>query len=69
VLSGHTHAGQVRLPFCRPFFLPPLGRRYVAGHFRQGRTQLYVNRGLGTVGLPFRFRCSPELTLLTLRPA
>ena len=69
MLSGHTHGGQVRLPFLPPLMLPPLGKRFVEGHFRMGRTQLYVNRGLGSVGLPFRFNCPPELTELTLRPA
>lgn len=67
MLSGHTHGGQVRLPFLPPLFLPPLGKRFVEGHFQMGRTQLYVNRGLGAVGLPFRFRCPAELTEITLR--
>ena len=67
VLSGHTHGGQVRIPWIRPLFLPGMGRKYVEGHFllRDGM-QLYVNRGIGTVNLPFRFRCPPELTLITL---
>ena len=69
MLSGHTHGGQVRLPFLPPYFLPPLGHRYVAGHFQRGRTQLYVNRGIGAVGLPFRFNCPSEITEFTLRPA
>ncbi len=69
MLSGHTHGGQVRLPFTRPLFLPPLGMRYVAGPFSLGRTQLYVNRGIGAVGLPFRLNCPPEITELTLLPA
>ncbi len=69
MLSGHTHGGQVRLPFLPPLLLPPLGERFVEGHFRMGRTQLYVNRGIGSVGLPFRFNCPPELTELTLQPA
>jgi predicted MPP superfamily phosphohydrolase len=69
MLSGHTHGGQVRLPFLPPIMLPPLGRHFVEGHFRMGRTQLYVNRGIGAVGLPFRFRCPAEITELTLQPA
>ena len=69
MLSGHTHGGQVRLPFLPPLLLPPLGQRFVEGHFRMGRTQLYVNRGIGAVGLPFRFRCPSEITELTLQPA
>jgi len=66
VLSGHTHGGQVRFPFAPPLHLPPLGRKYVEGLFRLGPTQLYVTRGVGTVGLPFRFDCPPEIALLTL---
>jgi predicted MPP superfamily phosphohydrolase len=69
MLSGHTHGGQVRLPFLPPLLLPDLGRHYVEGHFQLGRTQLYVNRGIGAVGLPFRFRCPSEITELTLQPA
>jgi predicted MPP superfamily phosphohydrolase len=42
------------------------GKKYVEGLFRLGPTQLYVNRGIGAVGLPFRFRCPPEITVLTL---
>lgn len=69
MLAGHTHGGQVRVPFARPLILPPLGQKYVEGWFRFGNLQLYVNRGLGTVGLPVRFNCPPEITLFTLRSA
>lgn len=67
VLSGHTHGGQVRLPFIGPLRLPPGGRKYVEGLFRVGSMQLYVNRGIGSVGVPFRFDCRPEITVFTLR--
>lgn len=66
MFSGHTHGGQVRIPFLPPMELPPLGRRYVEGLFRLGRTQLYVNRGVGTVGIPMRFNCPPEIAEITL---
>ena len=69
VLSGHTHGGQVRLPFVGPLRLPPGGRKYVEGLFHFGSMQLYVNRGIGSVGLPFRFDCRPEITIFTLRRA
>jgi uncharacterized protein len=59
----------VRLPFIGAMQLPPMGRRYVEGWFRRGNLRLYVNRGLGAVGVPFRFDCPPEITLLTLRAA
>jgi uncharacterized protein len=66
MLAGHTHGGQVRLPFLPPLELPEYGRIYVEGLFRHGPTQLYVNRGIGTVGLPFRLNCPPEITVITL---
>jgi predicted MPP superfamily phosphohydrolase len=68
MLSGHTHGGQVRLPFLGPIILPPMGRIYAEGHFQLKHMQLYVNRGIGTVGLPFRLNCPPEVTVLTLHP-
>ncbi len=67
MLSGHTHGGQIRIPLMRPHFLPELGDKYVEGLFAIDQMQLYVNRGIGTVSLPFRFRCRPELTLITLQ--
>lgn len=68
MLAGHSHGGQVRLPLIGALYLPPLGRKYVEGLFHlQNDLQLYVNRGIGTVGVPFRFDCRPELTLITLR--
>ncbi len=69
MLSGHTHGGQVRLPFAGALILPPLGRKYIEGWFRFGNLKLYVNRGLGTVSLPVRFDCPPEITLFTLHSA
>jgi predicted MPP superfamily phosphohydrolase len=68
MLSGHTHGGQVRLPFVGAMYTPPLGRKYVEGLFHLGNgLQLYVNRGIGTVGIPIRVLCPPELTVITLR--
>jgi predicted MPP superfamily phosphohydrolase len=69
VLSGHTHGGQILFPFLPPLMLPDMGTKYVHGHFRLGDgMQLYVNRGIGAVTLPFRFRCPPEITAITLQP-
>ncbi|MGC1462492.1 MAG: metallophosphoesterase [Terracidiphilus sp.] len=68
MLSGHTHGGQVRFPFVHAMRLPPLGRKYIEGWFQLGRLQLYVNRGIGTIGLPLRLNCPPEITIITLRP-
>lgn len=69
MLSGHSHGGQVRVPLIGPLVLPPGGLKYVEGWFRFGNMQLYVNRGLGTIGLPFRFDCPPEISVFTLRRA
>ncbi|HTV04288.1 MAG TPA: metallophosphoesterase [Acidobacteriaceae bacterium] len=66
MLSGHTHGGQIRFPLIPPVHLPVLGKKYVEGLFQLGPTQLYVNRGVGTVGLPMRFNCPPEITEITL---
>lgn len=66
-LSGHTHGGQVRMPFVPPLYLPPLGRKYIWGLYNIGGLTLYTNRGLGTVNLPVRMNCPPEITFLTLR--
>jgi len=67
MLSGHTHGGQVRIPFDPPIHLPPLGRQYIEGWFQLGGLHLYVNRGLGTVQVPFRLNCPPEISCFTFR--
>jgi predicted MPP superfamily phosphohydrolase len=69
MLAGHSHGGQVRLPFLGPLILPPMAEKYPEGLYRFNQMQLYVNRGLGTVGLPFRLNCPPEITVLTLQSA
>jgi uncharacterized protein len=67
-LSGHTHGGQVRVPGFSPPYLPAMGRRFAAGAYRAGATELYVNRGIGCIGLPVRFAAPPEVTLHILKP-
>jgi predicted MPP superfamily phosphohydrolase len=66
VLSGHTHGGQVALRSERNASGRPR-RRLLKGLGRQGNTQIYVTRGLGTVILPIRYGCPPEVSLLELR--
>ena len=68
VLSGHTHGGQVSLRSDRSASGRPR-RRLLKGLARQGNTQIYISRGLGTVVLPVRFGCPPEVSLLELRTA
>ena len=70
VLAGHTHGGQIRLPFLPTQYAPGGGilPRFGDGLYRDGDSFLYVSRGIGYTGtLPFRFWNRPEITLLTLR--
>jgi len=64
VLAGHSHGGQINLPFIGPPILPC---KYAMGFYRKGNSLLYVNRGLGTILFPLRFNCSPEITVFTLK--
>jgi predicted MPP superfamily phosphohydrolase len=68
-LSGHSHGGQVRVPGIGAPYFPPLARKYPTGLYHIGPTQLYTNRGIGLSGVPFRFACPPEVTLLELSSA
>jgi predicted MPP superfamily phosphohydrolase len=65
-VSGHTHGGQVRLPLVGALELPTWGKRYDKGLFERDRRFLYVNRGIGTVTLPVRVNCPPEITIFEL---
>jgi uncharacterized protein len=65
-LAGHIHGGQ--------FYIPVIGwspgrliTKYVMGHFQNGASQLYVSRGIGTVGIPLRVFAPPEIALFELR--
>lgn len=69
-LSGHSHGGQVRLPWIGAVHTPPGGKKYVQGLYRlagERERYVYTNRGIGTTHLPIRFLCRPELTVITLR--
>jgi predicted MPP superfamily phosphohydrolase len=66
-LSGHSHGGQVRLPLMPALYLPELAKKYPAGLYKVGPLSVYTNIGLGTVGVPLRWNCPPEITLLTIR--
>ncbi|MEY2413099.1 MAG: uncharacterized protein QOD84_1705, partial [Acidobacteriaceae bacterium] len=68
-LSGHSHGGQVWLPFVGAPWLPPMGRKYPRGMYRIGELTLYTNIGVGTIRVPVRLNCPPEVTLFTLRSA
>lgn len=68
VLSGHTHGGQIAWRSERSAS-GRVRRRILRGLGRRGETQIYVTRGLGTVVLPVRYGCPPEISLLQLRRA
>lgn len=64
-LSGHSHGGQVRVNG-KPFILPYLGRKYDLGLYRVGETWLYTNPGIGTISVPLRYNCPPEISEIVL---
>jgi predicted MPP superfamily phosphohydrolase len=66
-LSGHSHGGQINLPYIGPLITPALSKKYTSGLYRiNNRLNLYTNRGIGTTILPFRFYCRPEITIIEL---
>jgi predicted MPP superfamily phosphohydrolase len=70
VLSGHTHGGQVYLPFFGSPWMPSkYGSKYRRGLVRGPASQVFVSRGLGESGIPVRLNSPPEINLLTLLPA
>ncbi|HVF28623.1 MAG TPA: metallophosphoesterase [Pyrinomonadaceae bacterium] len=67
ILSGHTHGGQISLPFVGPPARHVKEFKYVRGLYEREGTQLYVSRGTGLTGLPVRFGARPEIAVLRLR--
>ncbi len=68
VLSGHTHGGQICLPGIGPLLVHSrLPRKCAAGKWEFGGVSGYTSRGIGTSGLPVRFNCPPEITVLRLK--
>ena len=68
--AGHTHGGQINIPGYTHIYYPPYGQNYTKGVYRfenDRQTTLYVNSGLGTTKLPFRFMSAPEITFITLQ--
>ncbi len=65
-LSGHSHGGQIKLPFLEPPVLPRGAKKYYGGLSRVEDTIIYTNRGLGMTALPYRFGSRPEITVFTL---
>lgn len=70
MLSGHTHGGQIRFPVIgAPHVSSAYGQEYVIGLNHKDAMQIYTTRGIGTVTLPTRLDCPPEVVLFTLRRA
>lgn len=64
ILTGHTHGGQIRIPFLGAIqTLTSVGKRYAAGLHQLGESMLYVSRGVGTSVIPIRLFCPPEITV------
>jgi uncharacterized protein len=62
--AGHSHGGQVRLPFIGPIWTPEGTGKYDSGWFQEGRAKMYVSRGIGNSILPIRFNCKPEIAYI-----
>jgi len=71
VLCGHTHGGQVTLPFIGPPIVPSrFGSKYAKGLFKVKKTQMYVSKGVGLIRPAVRFLTRPEIaTIRLMRPA
>ena len=65
-ISGHSHGGQVIIPFVGPVVLPPHGRKYPIGLYKVREMFQYTNRGLGMIFPYVRFMCRPEITIFNL---
>lgn len=68
-LAGHSHGGQIWIPGIGAPWLPQLARKYPRGLYQIGKLMLYTNLGIGTIRIPVRLNCPPEVTLITLRVA
>ena len=67
IFSGHTHGGQVKLRAGDEKRILPRRRKFSSGLYRRKETQIYITRGIGTVVLPVRYGCPPEISLLELK--
>jgi predicted MPP superfamily phosphohydrolase len=68
-ISGHSHGGQVIIPFYGPPILPYLGQKYPKGLYQVGNMLQYTNRGVGMIDPAVRFNCPPEITIFQLEDA
>lgn len=66
MLAGHSHGGQVRLPFVGPLILPRSVGRYDLGMYQTPSGPFHVSAGLGWFHIPVRFNCRPEITVFEI---
>jgi len=67
ILTGHTHGGQVKIPFIPAFWVPNIYKgKYLSGMYKINSLPIYINPGVSTTQLPVRFNARPEITLFTL---
>lgn len=66
MISGHTHGGQVSIPFLGPPVLPVRNKKYSSGFIKAKTTNIFISKGLGWAILPVRFNCLPEISVLKL---
>ncbi|MGN2369214.1 metallophosphoesterase [Clostridium cagae] len=70
ILAGHSHGGQVKIPFLGEIVTPPLAEKYKDRLYNlntQRNTQLYVNSGIGNTKMPFRFMNVPEVSIFEIK--
>ena len=65
-ISGHTHGGQVHIPFLGFTILPVKNKKYINGFYRTTNGNLFISRGIGWTIVPVRFNCAPEIAILEL---
>ena len=63
ILAGHSHAGQVRLPFIGAFYLPDGAKKYYESYYKLKNSDLYISNGLGVSDYNFRLFNTPSYNL------
>lgn len=69
MISGHTHGGQVKIPFIGTPMLPVKNKAYSSGFVKSHKTGVFISRGIGWAAIPLRFNCFPEIAILRLSAA
>ena len=66
MISGHTHGGQVSIPFIGAPVLPVKNKKYSSGFINTEKTNIFISRGIGWAIMPIRLNCYPEISILQL---